>query len=34
MMNMSFRVGGLACRLRLKTKTRKEAAAAAPHICE
>jgi len=36
MMNMSFRVGGLAYRLRFKTKTKKEATiiAVAQHVCE
>jgi hypothetical protein len=36
MMNMNFIVGGLAFRLRFKTKTRRKAAivAVAQHICE
>jgi len=36
MMNMRFRVGGLAYRLRFKTKTKREAATivATQHICE
>jgi hypothetical protein len=35
-MNMSFRVGGLAYRLRFKIKTRRKTTivAAAQHICE
>jgi hypothetical protein len=36
MMNMSFKIGGLTYRLRLKTKTRREVATVvvAQHICE
>jgi Cu/Ag efflux protein CusF len=36
MMNMNFRVGGLAYMLKFKTKTKKEATivATAQHICE
>jgi hypothetical protein len=34
MMNMSFKVGGLAYRLRLKTKRKVATIVAAQHICE
>jgi hypothetical protein len=36
MMNMSFKVGGLAYKLRFKTKTRREATTIviAQHICD